>query len=294
MPLPDHGRYPFSAIPDRPAFDWPGGRRFAIYLGMNLECFAFGTGLGARLAPGGPGLDVLNHAWRDYGNRVGVWRMLDLFDRLGLPTTALVNGEIYAAAPGVVEAFRARGDEIAGHGRTNAEAQGELDEAAERALIEEATRTIAAHEGRPPKGWLGPWISQSHMTPDLLEKAGYEYLLDWCHDDQPVWMKTRRGRILSVPYPQELNDIPQIVARRQEAPAFAGMIVDAFDTLLAESARRPIVMGIALHAYIMGQPHRLPHLARALETIRDRGGDRVWWTTAGAISAHCRGLDLPG
>ena len=290
--LSRHDRYAYSAITDRPDFDWPDGKRIAVYLGTNLECFAFGEGLGAELAPGGPQPDVLNYAWRDYGNRVGAWRMLELFDRLALPTTALVNSHLYAEAPGLIEAFRARGDEIAGHGRTNAERQGVLGEAAERQLIDEATEEIARREGARPKGWLGPWISQSPVTPDLLQEAGYEYLLDWCHDDQPVWMTTRSGRILSVPYPQELNDIPQIVGRKREGAEFGDMICDAFDVMLEESARRPLVMGVALHGYLMGHPHRLKHLERALRHITDAGGDRVWWTTAGAINDHYRGLGL--
>ncbi|MEM6974099.1 MAG: polysaccharide deacetylase family protein [Pseudomonadota bacterium] len=298
MPLADHGRYAFSPITERPDFSWPEGRRLAVYLGMNLECFAFGEGLGAELAPGrapgGSEPDVLNYAWRDYGNRVGVWRMLELFDRLGLPVTALVNSAMYDAAPGVVEAFRARGDEIAGHGRTNAERQGVMGEPDERALIAEATAKITAEEGSAPKGWLGPWISQSAVTPDLLAEAGYDYLLDWCHDDQPVWMATRGGPILAVPYPQELNDIPQIVGRKREGAEFADMILDAFDVMLAESARRPLVMGIALHAYLMGHPHRLKHLERALSTMVERAGDSVWFTTAGAIDRHFRGLFPPG
>ncbi|MEM6489676.1 MAG: polysaccharide deacetylase family protein [Pseudomonadota bacterium] len=302
-PLAGHGRYPFSPIRDRAAFDWPGGRRLAVYVGMNLECFAFGTGLGAVLAPGtapDPAAgerDVLNYAWRDYGNRVGVWRMLELFDQLALPTTALVNAAMYEEAPEVVAAFHARGDEIAGHGRTNAERQASLAEAEEAALIADTTAAIHAAHGAPPRGWLGPWISQSATTPDLLAEAGYAYLLDWCHDDQPVWMATRDrgdgagpGRILSVPYPQEINDIPAIVARRQEAATFADMIVDGFETLLADSVQAPRVMGIALHAYIMGQPHRMKHLARALGHIRAVGDGRVWFTTAGAIATHFAGL----
>ena len=111
-------------------------------------------------------------------------------------------------------------DEIAGHGRSNAERQGTLEEADERALIATATAELECRTGTSPKGWLGPWISESQHTPDLLAEAGYEYLLDWCHDDQPIWLETRAGRILSVPYPQELNDIPQIVGRRQEAAGF--------------------------------------------------------------------------
>ena len=287
-----HMRYAYSAITERPDFDWPEGRRLAVYLGMNLECFSFGEGLGAELAPGGPQPDVLNYAWRDYGNRVGVWRILELFDRLGVPTTALVNSDLYEAAPGLIEAFRARGDEIAGHGRTNAERQGVLEEVAERTLIAEATQVLARREGVAPKGWLGPWISQSAVTPDLLDEAGYAYLLDWCHDDQPVWMQTRKGRILSVPYPQELNDIPQIVGRKKEGSDFADMICDAFDVMLAESDRGPLVMGIALHGYLKGHPHRLKHLERALHHIIDGGGDRVWWTTAEAINDHYRKLGL--
>ncbi|MEO1331644.1 MAG: polysaccharide deacetylase family protein [Pseudomonadota bacterium] len=288
--LASHHRYPFSAIIDRPNFDWPGGARLAVYLGMNLECFAFGDGLGAELAPGGPQPDVLNYAWRDYGNRVGVWRMLALFDELELPTTALVNSEMYAAAPRVIEAFRARGDEIAGHGRTNAERQGVLPEAEEARLIAESTEAIASTEGQAPRGWLGPWISQSAVTPDLLAEAGYEYLLDWCHDDQPIWMRTRGGSILAVPYPQELNDIPQIVGRKREGAEFADMIVDAFEVMLAESAERPLVMGIALHAYLMGHPHRFKHLVRALRALKSAADGRVWFTTAGAINTHFRAI----
>ncbi|MBT8154722.1 polysaccharide deacetylase family protein [Epibacterium ulvae] len=292
MKMNHHHRYSYSSITDRPDFDWPDGRRLAIYLGMNLECFSFGDGLGAELAPGGPQPDVLNYTWRDYGNRVGAPRMLELFDRLNLPCTALINSELYTTAPGLAEAFAARGDEIAGHGRTNAERQGTLAEADERALIAEATEVLTNRHGQVPKGWLGPWISQSPVTPDLLQEAGYEYLLDWCHDDQPTWMQTRHGHILSVPYPQELNDIPQIVGRKREGAEFGDMLIDAFDVMLEESARRPLVMGIALHGYLMGHPHRLKHLDRALRHMLAAGGDAVWWTTAGAINDHFRALKL--
>ncbi len=288
--LPSHGRFGYGVpLPRRPVYDWPGGRRLAVYIGLNLEHFAFGDGLGAELAPGGPQPDVLNFAWRDYGNRVGAWRLLALFDALGLPCTALVNSAILGYCPQLVDALVARGDEIAGHGRTNSERQGPLDEAAEAALIADATAALARHAGQPPEGWLGPWISQSPRTPDLLHEAGYRYLLDWCHDDQPTWMRTRRGRILSVPYPQELNDIPAIVARKAGAAEFADMIVDQFDEMLDQSAAQPLVLGVALHPYIVGQPFRLRHLRRALTHIAGRR-DRIWITTAGAIARHAAWL----
>ncbi|QCI63809.1 polysaccharide deacetylase family protein [Phreatobacter stygius] len=289
-PLPTHGRYDYHPIRGRPVYDWPGGKRLAVYLGVNLEHFAFGTGLGAELAPAGPQPDVLNYAWRDYGNRVGIWRMIDMFDQLRLPASVLVNSAIYGYCPEVMDAFRARGDEVLGHGRSNSERQGVLDEVSERQLIEETTATIAAAEGAAPRGWLGPWISQSHATPDLLAEAGYGYLLDWCQDDQPIWFSTRdKGRILSLPYPQELNDIPAIVARKDSAEQFAAMIIDQFDEMLEQSASGPLVMGIALHPYIVGQPYRLRHLRRALTHIATRR-DAVWITTAGAIAAHVERL----
>jgi peptidoglycan/xylan/chitin deacetylase (PgdA/CDA1 family) len=283
--LRSHGRYEYLPITRRPVHDWPGRTRLAVYLGINHEHFAFGEGLGAELCPGGPPPDVLNFAWRDYGNRVGAWRLLDLLYELALPASALINSAILDYCPELARAHQMRGDEIVGHGRTNSERQGTLQEAEEAALIAEATEALARATGARPQGWLGPWISESNVTPDLLQEAGYTYLLDWCCDDQPIWMKTRAGRILAVPYPQELNDIPAIVGRKIGGDAFADMIVDDFDERLRQSETAPLVMGIALHPYIVGQPHRLKHLRRALKHILAQK-DRIWFTTAGAIAAH--------
>jgi peptidoglycan/xylan/chitin deacetylase (PgdA/CDA1 family) len=291
--LPTHGRFAYSAIRGRPAYAWPGGQRLAFYVALNLEHFAFGEGEGAALVPGSAQRqpDVLNWSWREWGNRVGAWRLLDVFDALAMPVTLLVNSALYAHCPELVAAFRARGDEIAGHGRTNSERQGALGEAHERALIRESAAAIARAEGAPPRGWLGPWISESRATPDLLAEEGFSYVLDWCMDDQPVWMQVRGGwRLLAVPYPQELNDIPAIIDRKVEGRAFADMIVDAFEEMLAQAeAGTPLVMGVALHPYIVGQPHRLRPLRRALEHVAARR-DRVWMATAGAISDHVYAL----
>lgn len=290
MKLRTHDRYDYVPLRGRADYSWPAGRRLAVYFALNLEHFSYGEGLGAELAPGGPPPDVLNYAWRDYGNRVGAWYMLEAFDALRLPMAALVNSAMYDYAPELVAACRARGDEIVGHGRTNAERQGVLAEADERSLIAEATARLEAEESRPPEGWLGPWISQSHLTPDLLAEAGYRYLLDWCMDDQPIWFRCRGGRrILAVPYPQEVNDIPQIAGRKIGSDAFADIIVDQFDEMLELSQDRPLVMGVALHAYLVGQPHRLRHLKRALRHIA-RHRDSIWLTTPGAIARHCQAL----
>ena len=281
-PLKHHARYPYSAITRRPDFDWPGGRRLAVYLGYNLEHFDFGEGLGAALGPKSPEPDVLNYAWRDYGNRVGAWRCLALFDELKLPAAAILNTSLYHHCPEVVEAHVKRGDELVGHGHTNSVRQSDLSEADEKKLLVACREDIKRHSGQAVAGWLSPWISESRVTPDLLAETGYRYTLNWCHDDQPVAFATRSGKALwSIPYPQELNDIPAIVARQMDAAGFADMIVDNFDEMLRQSKEQPLVMGIALHPYIVGQPYRLRHLRRALRHLKK--GKGVWWTMPGRI-----------
>jgi allantoinase len=288
--LPTHGRYDYTPWRGRTPYAWPNGGKLAVYLGVNLEHFAFGEGLGAELAPGGPQPDVLNFAWRDYGNRVGAWRLLDMLDELSLPATVLLNSAMYGYAPELVAAHRARGDEMAGHGRTNSERQSTLPEAEEQRLIAEATAAIALHEGKAPRGWLSPWIAESRSTPDLLAEAGYAYTMNWCADDAPVWMRTRSGPLLAMPYPQEVNDIPAVVARKDSGDAFARMLLADFEERLRQTRDGlPQVMGIALHPYIVGQPHRLRELRRALGTVAQARG-HVWITTAGAIFDHVAAL----
>ena len=290
-PLPGHGRFDYRPINQRKPYRWPGGAGLAVYLGFNLEHFAFGEGLGACIAPAGPQPDVLNHSWREYGNRVGAWRCLELFTSLGLPAAALVNTALYDHCPALVAACMARGDELVGHGHSNAERQGGLDEASERALLLHCRQRMQAESGQAPAGWLSPWISESVHTPDLLAECGYQYTLNWCHDDQPLPMQTRSGQVLwSVPYPQELNDIPMVIGRQLDGKDFAQMIIDQLDEMLDQTAAPqapPLVMGIALHPYIVGQPYRLRHLRRALQQVaaaRDRR--QVWVSTPGAICNH--------
>ncbi|MBA4741852.1 MAG: polysaccharide deacetylase family protein [Azoarcus sp.] len=295
-PPADHGRFPYRAIHHGADHDWPGGARLAVYLGFNVEHFAFGEGLGAKIGPVSPEPDVLNYAWREYGNRVGAWRCIELFDALGLPAAAIINTALYAHCPELVAALAARGDELVAHGHTNAERQGDLDEAGERALLIACRERIERESGQAPAGWLSPWISESRVTPDLLAETGYRYTLNWCHDDRPTRMATRGGGTLwSVPYPQELNDIPMLVARRMEAPAFFDMVLDNLDEMLDQSRTQPLVMGLALHPYLVGQPHRLRHLRRVLERFAAlRDGGRIWMTTPGAICAHVEQLAAQG
>ena len=285
-PLAAHQRFDYSPIGRRADHDWPGGARLAVYIGFNLEHFAFGEGLGARLAPPAAGIDVLNYAWREYGNRVGAWRCLALFDSLRIPVGAIVNTALLEHAPELVEACIRRGDELIAHGHSNAVAQGEMTRDDERTLLAHCRERLGKASGQAPQGWLSPWISESRETPDLLAECGYRYTLNWCHDDQPTRLRTRAGPLWAVPYPQELNDIPAIVARQMSGADFAAMIVDQFDEMARQAEEQPLVMGIALHPYIVGQPHRLVHLRRALQHIAAAGS--VWWTTPARI---CDAID---
>ena len=293
--IPDSGRFGYSAITRRPDFSWPEGQRLAVYIGFNLEHFAFGEGLGAGIGPASPQPDVLNYSWREYGNRVGAWRCLELLDQLALPTAALINTALIDHCPELLHAFIARGDELVGHGHSNAFRQSDYTAELERELLAGCSARIAQLQGHPPAGWLSPWISESRTTPDLLAETGYTYTLNWAHDDQPTRMQTRSGAGLwSVPYPQELNDIPMIIGRQLDGAAFADMVIDNFDEMLLQSRQQSLVMGIALHPYLVGQPYRLRHLRRALLHIaaaRDRGA--VWVTTPGRICSHMQELATP-
>ena len=151
-PLKSHGRYAYSAITRRADYSWPGKKRLAVYIGFNVEHFDFGAGLGAALGPKSPEPDVLNYSWRDYGNRVGVWRCLELFDSLKLPVGALINTALYDYCPEVVEAHVKRGDELIGHGHTNSDRQGELSEADERRLLEYCIDRIRKESEDRPAG----------------------------------------------------------------------------------------------------------------------------------------------
>ena len=290
--IPGSGRFDYLPITRRPDYRWPNGARLAVYMGFNVEHFAFGDGLGANLGPASPQPDVLNYSWREYGNRVGAWRCLELLDQWHMPVGALLNTALYDHCPELVAAFVQRGDELIGHGHSNAVRQSSLPPDQEKHLLEGCRSRIASRSGVVAQGWLSPWISESLATPDLLAEAGYRYTLNWCHDDQPTLMRTRNGsRFWSIPYPQELNDIPMIMARQMEMPAFVDMVLDQLEEMKLQAQQQPLVMGLALHPYIVGQPHRLRHLRRVLQAFASaRDAGQIWITTPGAICHHVDGL----
>ena len=290
MRLPGHNRYPFSAIGKRADYSWPGGKRLAFYIAVSVEHFAFGAGLGEDISTLGAPQTQRNFGWRDYGQRVGLWNLVKALDELKLPLAHAVNALLYRERPEMMARLRERGDEIIAHGRTSAELQNDMWEIDEAHLIREATDAIAA-EGKPPAGWLGPGFGESRVTVDLLKEAGYKYVLDWPADDQPFWMVTRAGPLLSVPYPLELNDVTALLHRHHSAREFGDMIVNQFEVMLAQAENQPLVFALGLHAYVAGQPFRLRAIRQALKhCLAHKDNERVWLTRPGDIARHCAQL----
>jgi allantoinase len=287
MRIRHHDRYDYSPIHHRPAFHWPEGKKLAFYIALNVENFSFGEGLGHTPTALGPQPDTRNFGWRDYGLRVGIWRIFDMMDEFKLPMCHLLNASVCERMPQIPDHIRLRGDEVIGHGYTNSERQSEMDEATETVMIRNAAETLAAHCGQRPFGWMGPWISETAMTPDILKEAGFTFVMDWPADDQPFWMRTRSGPILSVPYPIEINDSPTMLSRQQPATDFCQMIVDQFEEMLSLSEKQSLVFGISLHTFVAGQPFRLRQIRKAIQYVLSHARfSDVWVTTPGEIARY--------
>ncbi len=282
-PLP----YEHSPIVSRPPLAFPGGARLAFYVGLNIERFRPGLPVEAGA---GPVPDPLGHGWRDYGNRVGIWRLMDLFDDLGIRVSGIINSDAARAHPEIVEAGVERQWSWVAHGQTNSTFVSGMSPAEEQQHLAEMCAVYDATLPARPTGWLGPGLTETHATPRLLADAGFTYVLDWCCDDQPFPL-TVPGMLsvpylLSVPYSLEVNDYlmfmrgPGLTGADYERVAF-----DQFEQLLADSARTGRVMALPLHTFVMGQPHRTKYLARVLRAIV--GTPEVWVCTSDELAAHC-------
>ncbi|MEU0495844.1 polysaccharide deacetylase family protein [Mycobacterium sp. NPDC006124] len=269
--------YAYSPLPARPRGAWPNGARLAVVVCVGVESYRFGAGHTEDVLADVPAPDLVNTAWRDYGNRVGAFRLFDLLGRLGIPPTVLLNTDVYDEAPDVVEAARKVSAEIVGHGRSNSDSLSGLTPEGERAYLADVAERIRTEEGQAPGGWSSPWLTHTPATLKLLAHTGYEYLLDLRFDDQPVWLRTESGPLLAIPYAAELNDSSTMVGRSVLPRDFADMIDDEFAELHAAAEHRPLVMSVVLHSFISGVPFRLRAVSRALERIA--ASDGVWLTT---------------
>ncbi len=261
--------FPFRAIADAPKITWPNGARVAVWVIPNVEHF--------HLEIGSPAPDVRNFSRRDYGNRVGLWRLMDVLTKHKIRGTVALNAEIGIYYPRIMQAMIDLDWELMGHGLTNSKIMSGLEIDAERKLILD-TRKVIEDWGRKMHGWLGPGLTETFNTPDLLKESGVEYVADWVNDDLPY--RFNNG-LYSIPYSIELNDMPLFNNPSISIDDFKRRICDSFDVLYAEGATNGRVMGIALHPFLIGAAHRIKYLDEALQYIA--GHDKVWFATGDEI-----------
>jgi peptidoglycan/xylan/chitin deacetylase (PgdA/CDA1 family) len=271
-------RLDYSPISARRPLVLPGGARLAIWVIVNIEEWnPLETMPRTVLTPpagGSPMPDIPNWAWHEYGNRVGFWRMLEVFDALNVPGVLAINGSAIRAYEPIARAAFDRGWEFVGHGFGQKNMQKVENEREDIARTREAVRAFTS---RPPKGWLGPGLTETWETPDILVEEGFDYVADWVLDDQPVLLKTRTKPIVSVPYTQECNDVAMMLIQHHMAAEYRNRAIDQFDQLYKDAATSARVMALVVHPYIMGAPHRLRYFREALEHIRGHD-DVLFWT----------------
>ena len=271
-------RIPYSAITHRPALKLPGDARLVVWVIVNVEEWNPLEPMPRTVltppAGGSPMPDVPNWSWHEYGNRVGFWRFLKVFDRLQIPAVLAINGGAIQAYEPIARAALDRHWEFIGHGFGQKNMQKVPDE---RVDIQKPTAAITAFTGRRPRGWLGPGLTETWDTPDILAEEGYEYVCDWVLDDQPVMMKTRSGSLVSVPYTQECNDVAMILIQHHKASEYRDRAIDQFEQVFSDADESARVMALVVHPYIMGVGHRLRYFREALEHIQSRSGI-VFWT----------------
>lgn len=271
--------FPYLPVTERPVFKWPNGSRIAVWVVPNIEHFHL------ELGPGAP--DVRNYARRDYGNRVGIWRLMEVLTRHGIRGTVALNGEVVEHYPQIMKECARLNWELMGHGETNSTLLAGMDKEREKAVIA-STKAMIAACGQTMRGWLGPGLTETWNTLDLLKEAGVEYVADWCNDDMPYRMN---NGLHSIPYSLELNDMPLFSAPSISIADFKQRIIDSFDVLHAEAGTSAKVMCIALHPFLIGVPHRIKYLDEALKHIT--GHDGVWLATGSEIISAYREANLP-
>ncbi|MEP7306486.1 MAG: polysaccharide deacetylase family protein [Acidobacteriota bacterium] len=270
-------RCAYSAIRDRTPLALPGGARLVVWVIVNIEEWNSREAMPRTVltppAGGSPMPDIPNWAWHEYGNRVGFWRMLEVLDRARIRAAVAINGGAVQAYEPIARTAIERGWEFMGHGFGQKNMQRVPDE---REDIAKTTAAITAFTGRRPRGWLGPGLTETWDTPDILVEEGYEYVCDWVLDDQPILLHTRTRPIVSVPYTQECNDVAMMLIQHHKASEYRDRAIDQFEQLWADAHDSARVMALVVHPYIMGAPHRLRYFKEALDHITVRPGVLFW------------------
>ena len=270
-------RADYSAIVDRPPLRLPPGVRLVVWPIVNLEVWEIERPMARQVLPAPTGVavtpDVPNWSWHEYGMRVGIWRFIDAFDRFGIRPTLSINARVTEDYHRVASACRERQWEFMGHSFVQMPIHAVEDQAE---LIERSLSTLEAFTGRRPVGWLGPGLTQTYDTPDLLAAAGVQYIGDWVYDDEPTEIRTKHGPLVTLPYTVELNDIPMMIVQHHRAEEFLTRATDQFDRLYVEGAERAKILSFAIHPYISGVPHRIRYLEAFLEYASRHPGVAFW------------------
>ncbi len=270
-------RVPFQPIGQRPKLQLPGGARIAVWTIVNVENWSPDGAMPRTILPPPMGQallpDVPNWAWHEYGMRVGFWRFLDALGTRGLRPTFALNGSVVAQYPQVCAAAREAGWDFMGHGFVQRPMHKVEDQ---RAAIGDTVKAIADFTGMAPRGWESPGLTETEETADLLAEAGIEYVADWVLDDQPVPILTRTGRLISVPYTVEVNDVLISAVQQQPSDEILRRGRDQFDRLYQEGATIPRVMAISIHPYLTGVPHRIKYLEALYDYILGHEGVVMW------------------
>jgi allantoinase len=271
-------RITFDPIVGRKKQTLPDGARMAVWVIVNVEEWDIQKTMPRTVltppAGGSPMPDIPNWAWHEYGNRVGFWRLLETLDTLKITAALAINGTAIKAYEPITRAAVERKWEFMGHGLTQTNMQHVKNE---REDIAQTRGEIERVTGRRPRGWLGPGLTETWETPDLLIEEGFDYVCDWVLDDQPVWLKTRTRPILNVPYTQECNDVAMMLIQHHAATEYRNRAIDQFNQIYSDSMDSARIMALVVHPYIMGAPHRSRYFREALEHMRTHK-DVVFWT----------------
>jgi peptidoglycan/xylan/chitin deacetylase (PgdA/CDA1 family) len=289
-PIRRSERYDDSFITERKPFKWPGNNSIAVWFAPNVEVWQFDSAFGVGITPNPSNYvpDVFNYAWREYGMRVGLWRLADVLDAAGVKATVALNSQVCDVFPKAIDEMKKRGWEFMGHGTTNSNTLAGLELEKERDTIRTILATIERATGKRPRGWLGAGLIETYNTLDILAEEGVNFCGDWNNDDQPYPMKVKSGKMYSIPYCNEINDIPLYIRKGYTGEQYLRSVIDQFDQLYADSRTQPRVMGVPLHPMISGQPLRAKYLARAIDHMKQHQG--VWFATGSEIIDAYQGV----
>ncbi|OLN23007.1 polysaccharide deacetylase [Domibacillus antri] len=272
----------YEPVIDRKPIVWPENKKLVVLFVLNVEYFEPdlpSTSVNPAFAGFVP--DVYNYSWRDYGARVGVWRIMEMLDKHNIPATVALNAYVCQHYPRIIEEIQKQNWEIIAHGLANSQPIRSMEEKEEKETISKTIKIIEEATGYRPKGWLGPALAETWNTPRLLEEIGIEYVCDWLNDEEPYQMATPGKKLISVPYSAELNDIQCFLRGGYMAPDYLQLLKDQFDVLHQESQIRGKVMTIPLHPFVIGHPFRMKYLEQAVKHMMEKTD--VWFCTASDI-----------